>query len=171
VSDVVQIHIGELAVSSDPVVISTILGSCVSVCLFHPEGRGGGMIHFALPSAEYVSSESVDGENARLRLGDFAVETLIQRVCGLTGSDPKGLRAKLAGGAAVIDEMAHSAKIGELNLDVARIHLKQAGIPILGESVGGASGRKIYFYPVTGRLRVSPMGGAQAKSKIGTRAS
>ncbi len=45
----VNIGIGELHVATEPTVISTILGSCVSVCLFDPVGKAGGMNHILLP--------------------------------------------------------------------------------------------------------------------------
>jgi chemotaxis protein CheD len=153
---VVPIHVAELAVAREPTILSTILGSCVSVCLFHPKGRAGGLIHFALPSAAYanLSGETGDDKNSHLRFGDFAVAHLIARVCEAAGVGPRDLLAKLVGGATVVDEM-NSNKIGELNSGMARNVLRETGIPIVGEDVGGTSGRKIYFYTETGRLRVS----------------
>ena len=48
----VTIYIGGVHVSPGPAVIKTLLGSCISVCLFDPIRRVGGMNHFMLPDSE-----------------------------------------------------------------------------------------------------------------------
>ena len=53
--DEVALCIGGVHVSGDGVVLKTLLGSCVSVCLFDPVTRVGGMNHFALPRASTAS--------------------------------------------------------------------------------------------------------------------
>src|SRR4051812_45921391 len=43
---------GQFVISSAPVLISTVLGSCVSVCLWDKHISIGGMNHYLLPGTE-----------------------------------------------------------------------------------------------------------------------
>jgi hypothetical protein len=54
-------------------------------------------------------------------------------------------------------KLKQSSAIGLLNVEMARAVLQKVGIPIVNEAVGGDSGRKVYFYTETGRLRVSSL--------------
>ena len=45
----VYLHPGQVFVSPDPAVVTTILGSCVAVCVFDPVLRVGGTNHYLLP--------------------------------------------------------------------------------------------------------------------------
>jgi chemotaxis protein CheD len=114
------------------------------------------MNHFALPSAEYAHSSELSRGNP-LRYGDQATQQLIEQVCKQTGSPASALKAKVVGGASVVDELKQSSAIGLLNVEMARAVLQKVGIPIVNEAVGGDSGRKVYFYTETGRLRVSSL--------------
>lgn len=146
----VQLQIGQLAASTQPKVISTVLGSCVSVCLFSPNEKVGGMIHFALPSAEIPNGDRQD-----LRYADVAIPQLIRQLCKLSARRPHELRAKLVGGAAVVEQLHYGSEIGVKNIRKAEELLRAAGIPIIGQDVGGNRGRKVLFYTDSGRVRVS----------------
>jgi two-component system, chemotaxis family, protein-glutamate methylesterase/glutaminase len=144
----VHLHIAEMVVSEEPLVINTVLGSCVAVVIYSPEKKVGGMIHFALPSVKDAGTSS-----DALRFGDQAVEKLAHAVLKLAGGKISQLRAKIAGGAAVVDSLKQSANIGELNIQMAEKCLRILQIPLLGKDVGGTQGRKVLFYTDTGRLR------------------
>ena len=45
----VYLHPGQVFVSPDPTEVTTILGSCVAVCVFDPVLRLGGTNHYLLP--------------------------------------------------------------------------------------------------------------------------
>ena len=145
------IYIGqaEHEVSADPnVVLSTILGSCVAVCLYDPVRLVGGMNHFLLP-------ESVGGSSKDLFFGANLMETLINGLMKL-GAPKRNLKAKLFGGANVIVE---GSTVGERNSVFARSFLRDEGIECVSESLGGDRARRIRFWPTTGRvsqLRLSP---------------
>ncbi len=76
------LHPGEVVLSATPTVLSTILGSCVAVCLFS-RGGAGGMNHYLLP--RWTSGE------ATARFGNVAVRRLIEGLVGL-GCPPSDLR-------------------------------------------------------------------------------
>lgn len=141
-----HLGIGEIIVSPEPIVISTVLGSCVSVCLFSPGARMGGMIHFA----------NATGPAGDYRYGDSAVPALVEALERLTGKT--GFQAKLVGGAHEIGGARSQYEIGRANVQLARDLLAKQGIPIIGEDVGGDAGRKVLFETATGRVRVARVG-------------
>ena len=82
---------GELYCDRTPQCLTTVLGSCVALCLWDSHLRFGGMNHFMLPNRP---------SNAPLsfKFGDVAVPELIEAMLVL-GSNPRHLQAKLFGGA------------------------------------------------------------------------
>lgn len=134
----VHLHPGHLHASATTCTIATILGSCVSVCLYDRVRGIGGANHFLLPYP-------VSGEQASPRFGLAAVRGLIDRLVGL-GSSPSNLEAKLFGGAAVVPALrARPGHLGLQNVEVAREILDAHGIPVRAEDVGGERGRKLVF--------------------------
>lgn len=123
--------------------MSTILGSCVAVCLWD-EGAGlGGMNHFLLPFGPKAAATSPE------RYGVHAMEILINALLK-TGMRRHGLQAKLFGGARL---SATLSDIGRSNAEFARSFLATEDIPCLGERLGGTSARRVLFRPVTGQAR------------------
>jgi chemotaxis receptor (MCP) glutamine deamidase CheD len=76
---------GELHASAEQCQVTTILGSCVSVCLWDQKLRIGGMNHFLLPMWR-------EGGGRSNRFGDLAVRELLERMLRL-GSQRKNLQA------------------------------------------------------------------------------
>jgi len=118
-----------------PTVISTVLGSCVSICIFDKKNRIGGMNHFRMP-------KSPGKEKNTTIYGDVATKTLI-RMMLTEGSKLKNLEAQIIGGA--MNHELTSADIGSENIHIATDILQKAGIRIVSEDSGGAKGRKIIF--------------------------
>lgn len=131
------LHAGEMHVAESPTAITTILGSCVSVCLFDPVARVGGMNHFLLPL-------HVERERS-LRFGSVAVPALVESVLS-AGASRAALRAKIVGGASVIHAFRGNRNLGEENAHLAARLLEEAGIPVLDVDVGGMRGRKLVFH-------------------------
>jgi chemotaxis protein CheD len=129
---------GQLYASAQPCQISTILGSCVSVCLFDPTRLAGGMNHFLLPSSR-------KGEPESLRFGDTATVVLLEKLLAM-GCRLENITAKIFGGSALFrgkDRYAES--LGAKNV-AAAIHLMEnAGIQIVAQETGGDHGRKVVF--------------------------
>jgi chemotaxis protein CheD len=146
---VVYLLPGELvAVGGDaPRTLTTILGSCVSVCLWDRRGRGGGMNHFLLPRRTPDAPRSG-------RHGDSAVALLVSRLLGL-GAQRSDLRAKVFGGAHVLaGAPADGRTLGGDNVQVALAALRDEGVQLISEDVGGTRGRKLAFNTVDGTALV-----------------
>lgn len=132
------LHPGHLFASSQATTITTILGSCVSVCLYDPTTGAGGANHFLLPQAAAAADMSP-------RFGGAAIARLIERMIGL-GSERSSLRAKLFGGACVLDAFRDRAHhLGTQNVEAARRLLDDEGIDVVAEDVGGSRSRKLLF--------------------------
>jgi chemotaxis protein CheD len=125
--------------------ITTLLGSCVAVCLYDTRQRFGGMNHFMLPLWNGKGLASP-------KFGNIAIRQLVQKMEQL-GSDRKDLIAKVFGGAAVLDINSDTFNVGSRNADVAMAELKALNINIAASSVKGDRARKIIFNTFTGEVR------------------
>jgi chemotaxis protein CheD len=135
---------GEFCVSDAPdEILSTVLGSCVAVCLFDPGLRLGGMNHFLLPFGQD------DPGSKPVRYGLYAMEMLINALLK-RGASKARLQAKLFGAARLSTALRD---IGSSNAEFARSYLKAEGIACLAESMGGTNARRVLFRPATGQAR------------------
>ncbi len=152
----VGIDPGEYYVSYEPVIISTLLGSCVAVCLYDTESGVVGMNHFLLAMQRITPSTRSLIQDDAGRYGIHAMELLINQMLRY-GARRDRLQAKAFGGGRVID--AAYFNIGEANAEFATEFLALEQIPLIASSLGGDFGRVIQFdsrdYSVTMR-RISP---------------
>jgi chemotaxis protein CheD len=129
---------GQLYASAEPCQITTILGSCVSVCLFDRTRLAGGMNHFLLPSSR-------KGEPESMRFGDTATVALLEKLMGL-GCRLENITAKIFGGSALFRGKEHyPASLGAKNVAAAIQLMENAGIQIVAQETGGDHGRKVVF--------------------------
>jgi chemotaxis protein CheD len=148
----VYLHPGHLVASSEPCCVTTILGSCVAVCLWDPHVGVGGMNHFLLPY-------SARPESASPRFGSVAMAQLLQEVLRL-GARAGRLRAKVFGGGCVVEALRRQSNgLGAQNVEVALRFLRTLAIPVMSEDVGGDRGRKIAFRTADGASQVRVFGG------------
>ncbi|WP_304543426.1 chemotaxis protein CheD [Sulfurimonas microaerophilic] len=131
------IHVGQLHVDRTPAKISTVLGSCVAVCLYDTKNCIGGMNHYLLPFWNGNGLQSPKFGNISI---PKLIESMIER-----GADTKTMQAKIFGGAALNINATNNMLIGEKNIMVAREILKEYKIAIVAEDVGKQQGRKIQF--------------------------
>jgi chemotaxis protein CheD len=132
----VYLHAGQLHAATVPTAITTVLGSCVSVCLYDPVRKVGGMNHYLLPL--HVEREQ------SLRFGTIAVPALVDAVVK-AGGGRTSLVAKVFGGASVIGALGKGRRLGDENAALALRLLEEARIPVLDQDVGGQRGRKVVF--------------------------
>ena len=148
--EVVHIVQGEQFVSEDPnIVIATLLGSCVAACLRDPVAGVGGMNHFLLPG-----SDTARGEAENIGIGVHAMELLVNALLAY-GARRERIEAKLFGGACVV---AGLTSVGEKNARFAEEFLRREGIQHVGGSLRGDAGRRLQYWPVSGRARQVFMG-------------
>lgn len=146
-----HLRAGELVLSHEPVVVSTILGSCISVTMFHPRIKLGAICHGLLPNGgcEEMTAEA-------LRYVDCSIHHMIRRLETL-GAQPGQLQIKLFGGA---DVLVHPSagdgrtSIGAQNVRAASLALEEEGLHVLAHDVGGERGRRLFFLPHTGEVYV-----------------
>jgi chemotaxis protein CheD len=143
----IVLHPGEYRVASEPVLMSTLLGSCVAVCLYDPVKRIMGMNHFLLANERYPRGAGLLASEAG-RYGLQAMELLINALLRL-GARRASLQAKAFGGGNVLAVHRGEADgffaVGEVNTRFVREFLRQDGIPLVAEDLGGTQGRQIHF--------------------------
>lgn len=125
--------------------VRTLLGSCVSITLWHPGLRVGAMSHFLLPGRR--------GEHQRARSeradkpGMYAADALDLLLGGLQalGVPVAHCQAKVFGGGAMFPRSDKARDIGLQNGDCARALLQQHGIHVVSESLFGEGHRQLIF--------------------------
>lgn len=134
--------------------VSTILGSCVAVCLWDPESLRGGMNHYMLPLW--------NGEGLPTpKFGNVAIDGLLKKMLGL-GCVRENLVAKIFGGGDVLNVGPGLFQVGERNTLVAKQLLVGHGIRIVASDTGGTSGRRILFNTSSGIVLVAKLGSSDA---------
>jgi chemotaxis protein CheD len=138
---------GTMMVSGGLTRISTILGSCVAVCLWDPVRTIGGINHYLLP---YWNGEGLPTP----RYGNVAIPRLCEQM-QRRGSDRGDLVAKVFGGANINAGAGGLFLVGDRNVQVARDLLTELAIPVVGLDVGGVKGRKVVFDTGTGTVYIA----------------
>ncbi len=138
---------GDLFVGDAGFRIRTLLGSCVSITLWHPRLRIGGMSHFLLPSRGARARDTdLDG-----RYGDEAL-ALLMRDLRQAGVPPTQCQAKVFGGGNMFpgQSAAGTILVGQRNGEAARALLRDQGIAVTSESLFGDGHRQVIFEVATG---------------------
>jgi chemotaxis protein methyltransferase CheR len=141
-----SIIIGEVFSSRKPMWISTLLGSCVAVCLYDDVAKVGGMNHFMLPTPS-------DDTLKCASYGIHSMELLINSVMR-SGGDRRRLKAKLFGGGNVIQTSAKQARIGASNVEFAEQVLNTENIPIVAQLTDCDTGMNVKFHTHTHKVIV-----------------
>lgn len=140
----VKVLPGEYYVSTDDMVIMTVLGSCIAACIWDTRVRVGGMNHFMLPDGDMVGGSG--------RYGSYAMELLINEMMKL-GARRESMQAKVFGGGQVMASFT-AMNVGERNTEFVMSYLKTERIPIVSKDVLDIYPRKVCFFPSTGKALV-----------------
>lgn len=138
---------GEYFVTSSDMVLTTVLGSCVSACVRDSTAGVGGMNHFMLP--EDADPRSRDAASA-MRYGAYAMEMLLNELFK-AGARRERLEAKVFGGGAVLANMT-MLNIGERNADFVLRYLQMEQVRIAAQDLRGKLPRRINYFPATGKV-------------------
>lgn len=126
-----EIKAGEGMVTTETnAVLSTILGSCVAVCLFDQKKGVIGLKHFKLKEA-----------------GNFAVDKLIKEMIA-AGAEQKNLKAKIFGADRIMEPYSR-LKAAESNTENVKSYLSFLNIQVIAENLGSNWGRKLFFFSQT----------------------
>lgn len=142
------------------VAFSTMLGSCVSVCAYDEYAGIGGMNHFLLPNAPKSEEQ---GFSSSFRYGSAAIETLLNSLFA-KGAAKNGLKIKLFGGAKVLGNISND--VGDRNISFTKNFFKRENIRIESEDLGGSIGRRIIFFPATGKVLLRELGNSKDIARI-----
>lgn len=132
---------GDLWFGGGRVRLRTVLGSCISVTLWHPRRRVGGMCHFMLPGRSRQEDEALSGKYADEAFLMFDTQIM------LANTRPNEYQAKIFGGGNMFpnSSLRPEGDVGLHNLEAARELLAERSMAIIGEHVGGAGHRKLIF--------------------------
>jgi chemotaxis protein CheD len=147
---VVKVLPGEFYVSAHEELVTTVLGSCVSVCIHDPRTGIGGMNHFMLPEpAGGADSWSATAGRAA-RYGSDAMEQLINTMlrAGCLRAD---LQLKVFGGGRVLTQLSD---IGQRNIEFVTRYIAAEKLNLCASDLGDVYPRQIQFFPHSGRARV-----------------
>ena len=157
----IRLHVGGVHASAEPTVISTLLGSCVAVCLWDGRAGVGGMNHFLLP--EPGAGSTLDDEPTRF--GAHAMDRLIGEMLKL-GAMPSRFVVKVFGGASVLAIPGASANVPHANIEFVRSYLAREGLTVAATSVGGTLPRQIRFHTDSGKVLVRRVGTPSARAAV-----
>lgn len=152
---------GEMHCGFAPARVWTILGSCVSIIVWHKKLQWGVMTHYLLPERceQGASSHLLDP-----RYGVDSCKLLLaaMRRAGVRTDD---CQARVFGGSQMsLNERSECVSIGERNAAVARNFLAENHIRLISESLHGAGHRRVYFDLSNGRVWESEAHGPQSRA-------
>ncbi|MBH0178698.1 MAG: chemoreceptor glutamine deamidase CheD [Nitrospira sp.] len=176
--EIASILPGEFFVSIEPMVVYTVLGSCIAACIRDPVAGVGGMNHFMLPEPKGQSSsdwgeptrygsfamESLGGMNHFMlpepkgqsssdwgeptRYGSFAMESLINGILKRGGVRSR-LEVKLFGAGKIYDG---NIDVGANNAVWVTQYLASEGLAVVKSDLGDVFPRKVYYFTESGRV-------------------
>jgi len=149
----------------DSLKVTTVLGSCISVILYNPRLKMSAMCHAVMPwcrEEDECGIESLLGRNKTCPLNysepNRYVNCALKNMIGQFrrwGIAPEETKVRLFGGADMFD-YGHSRSlkisVGSQNIYAAKKIIEAEKMHLAKEEVGGMVGRKIVFFPKTGRL-------------------
>jgi chemotaxis protein CheD len=149
-SDII-VGISDLKVSNNlkDTLVTYALGSCISVAVYDPVIKVGGLLHFMLPES------SLDADRARTNPAMFADTgiTLLFRSCYVLGAEKKRMTVKVAGGASILDDTNYF-RIGQKNITAMRKIFWRNNIMVDGEDTGRNCNRTVRLDLSTGKCLV-----------------
>lgn len=137
---------GEYFVSREPMVVYTVLGSCISVCIRDTVAKVGGMNHFMLAAPAHNIEDDHWGASARY--GSYAMEVLINELLS-RGAHKSRLEVKVFGGGRIHEGLSD---VGANNATWALEYLDREGIRPIKTDVGDVCPRKVYYFTESGRV-------------------
>jgi chemotaxis protein CheD len=138
------IHVGQIYVGTKPTEISTVLGSCVAVCLYDKLRMAGSMNHYLLPLWNGNGLQSP-------KFGNISIPRMIEAMME-AGCTPANMEAKLFGGSNINFTTNEDMMVGKRNVMTAKEILLDYRIKVVAEDVGGNVGRRIMMRSDIGKI-------------------
>lgn len=161
--EVVTIYPGEYYSTAGSEMISTVLGSCVSIVLYDTVAKVGGINHFML--ARDTSTDDDTEKKLMGKFGEYAIDLLIADL-EKKGGVLSRLEAKVFGGGNIFNMQDAATPVGDNNSKFAFEFLKKKNIPIVKSDTGGNYPRKIFFDPQTYKVFMKYINNRHLESQL-----
>lgn len=151
----IKVGIADLNLVLDPGAIMTIgLGSCIGIALYDKVKKVAGLSHIMLPDSTQFKNVANP-----MKFADLAVPLLVKKM-EKEGCNKKTITAKIAGGASMFNFTDKSiiSDIGKRNGEAVKKALKELGIPIIAEQIGGDKGRTMILRASDGQVTLKVVG-------------
>jgi chemotaxis protein CheD len=141
----VVLKIGQFYFGGGRTKIRTLLGSCVSITLWHPRLKIGGMCHYMLPRRGMGETAFAAAE------GNYADEVMemFLRELRNAGTQPKDYIVKLFGGGCMFTDTGTLCtdvrEVSTRNISAGKALLAEHGFTISAEHSGGYGSREVVF--------------------------
>lgn len=155
----VILEIGQIFITDKPLLLETLLGSCVALAFFSPKPKLFGLCHAQLPEKNTRGLSCIDScpdrcyrhftQDNEYRYVTCAFRYLFDKWQEKYIPLPK-LKTALFGGANVLKQSGHH--VGQKNIEAAETILKQQGLRIHFQDTGGNKGRTIIFNTESGEI-------------------
>jgi len=137
---------GEFHIAVTPTIVSTVLGSCISVTMHNPEHSMGAICHAVLPD------ELIPGEP--YRYVDSAIVAMV-RLFDRYRINRRDIQVKLFGGSDILPQGENGHRhmtVGQQNILRANQIIEREQLCIIASDVGGTRGRKLLFHTHSGDI-------------------
>lgn len=155
-SEIIKVGMADLKVCKSPDGVTTLgLGSCVGIAIRDTVLKVGGLAHIMLPDSTAIRG----GESNPPKFADTGITELVKQLEAM-GAKRSHMTAKLAGGAMMFafQNKSDLVRVGDRNVEAAKLTLKKLQIPVLAEDTGATYGRTVIFYPETGDYVIRAVG-------------
>lgn len=150
----ITVSIGDFYVSSTPVFIETLLGSCVSVTMFDPVKKIGGLNHIVLPGTFLESDYEKMFDEKDSRYGIFSLENLLYKMESF-GSERKNIEAKIFGASFLGRSKQSAFSIQESNIEFVKAFISMAKLKVIEEVIFQEEALKISLNTFNGAVKVT----------------
>lgn len=158
----VTVPVGGFYATDSPTLITTSLGSCVSVTMFDPVAKIGGLNHIVLPGnfIENECEQMLEEEDSRY--GIFSMEKLLYKMESL-GADRKNLQIKIFGASLINSdkkeqdlrsETNYSINVQKQNIEFVKAFLSMARLKIHDELIFQKEALRITLNTLNGEVEV-----------------
>ena len=153
--DKIYLGPGEFYLSNEPVIISTVLGSCIAIIMYNDKKKISAIAHCVLPVKpdNFINKEI----HSEYKYVDTAITSMINSLHKFKVKKEE-LKVKLFGGAEQYFEGRKNLSVGKMNIETAINTLKREGLKVETLDVGGNEGRKIILFAQNGDVYLSRLG-------------
>ena len=144
---------GEIYLSQDPAIITTVLGSCICVTMYYNHTRFAAICHAVMPSFQDARNRTRDKKNT-FQYVDTSLEWMFDQFVK-NGIKHNNIEVKLFGGAEMFTDTTQGRSpiaVGKKNVEMALCTLERKRLNLKAWNVGGNKGRKVIFNTLTGEV-------------------